>query len=298
MAWRELSVVCDAERAAALEATLEAAGALAVSVDDAADGALFEPAPGEHPLWRRCRLSGLFDDVAGADSALALLAAEHGAALASEVEQRDLAERDWLTENQAALPPTRFGDRLWVVPPGTAAPEAGAVCVQMVPGLAFGSGAHESTALCLEWLDGEALEGRDVVDFGCGSGILAIAAARLGAARVYAVDHDPQAITATTANARANGVGGVVLASEAGGLPPGLVVDVIVANILAGTLVELAPRLAALLRPGGRIALAGILGHQGETVRAAYAPWVSALELHARGEWLRVSGTRRSDKAG
>ena len=294
MAWSELSVVCESARTAALEETLEQAGALAVSVDDAADGALFEPAPGEHPLWRRCRLTGLFEGAAAADAALVRIAAEHGAEQAAHFRQSELAERDWVTETQALMPPTRYGERLWVVPPGSSSPAADAVCVELVPGLAFGSGAHESTALCLDWLDGEQLAGREVVDFGCGSGILAIAAARLGAACVHAVDHDPQAITATGNNATANGVGERVLASDAADLAPTLTADVLVANILAGTLVSLAPRLSGLLRAGGRMALAGILASQADEVRTAYTQWFEDLVVVGRGDWVRVSGTRRA----
>ena len=297
MGWRELSMVCEAESSAALEAILEAAGAIAVSIDDAADGALFEPAPGEHPLWRQCRLTGLFNTAAEADAALAGLARAQGPDFVAHVEQRDVIERDWVSENQFALPATRFGERLWVVPPGTPPPADDAVLVELVPGLAFGSGAHESTALCLQWLDAERPQGLDVIDYGCGSGILAIAAARLGAARVFAVDHDPQAITSTRDNAVANGVGDRVFVADTTAPPPPRPADLLVANILAGTLIGLAPKFAGLLRDGARMALAGILASQADDVRAACEPWFDGFVVVARGEWVRISATRNGAPA-
>ena len=298
MTWLELSVVCDAAQADALEATLADAGALSLGIDDAGDGPLFEPAPGEHPLWRQCRLSALFDDRQVLAAAVQRISDVHGVTLASRLEQREFAERDWLTETQSALPASRFGRRLWVVPPGTPPPSADAVCVELVPGLAFGTGAHESTALCLEWLDGQDLDGAEVVDFGCGSGILAIAAARLGARRVHAVDHDPQALTATRDNADANRVGSRIVVGVDASLDTTPCADLLVANILAGTLVTLAPRILALLRPGGRFALAGILAHQADDVCAAYRFASEGVELTCRGEWVCLSAVRAGSEAG
>ena len=217
----------------------------------------------------------------------------HGEALAERAEQREVVERDWVTETQQAVPPTRFGRRLWVVPPGSPAPAGDAVCVELVPGLAFGSGAPATTALCLEWLDGIDLDGATVVDFGCGSGILAVAAAKLGAAEVMGLDHDPQALTATRCNAEANGVGDRVRCALTA--PPALAgrAHVVVANILAGTLVTLAPSIAGLLRPGGRLAVSGVLEEQAGTVSEAYAPWCEICGVVARGGWVRVEARRR-----
>ena len=293
MTWHELQLPCAADEAGALEATLEGAGAVAVSLDDAGDGPLFEPGPGEHPLWSQCRLTGLFEDARLAAAALERLRAEHGEPVAARAGLREVVERDWVCENQVAIPPTRFGRRLWVLPPGTPPPAPDAACVLLAPRLAFGTGAHETTALCLEWLDGQPLAGATVVDFGCGSGILAIAAAKLGAARVHALDHDPQALIAAGQNAAANGVGERVLCARE--VPPGLAgaADAVVANILAGTLLGLAPVLAGLLRPGGTLALAGILDAQAAGVREAYEPWCEGFATAMRGGWTRLAARRR-----
>ena len=294
MAPHELGIACDAASVGALVASLEQAGALAVSLSDAADAPLFEPAPGEHPMWGECRVVGLFVDADAARSARAALLA---AGTAGPIEVVEVVERDWVLESQTPAAPVRHGRRLWAAPPGEAVPDPDAVVVRMVPGLAFGSGSHETTALCLEWLDACAVDGHiagaEVVDYGCGSGILAIAAAKLGAGRVFAVDHDTQALAATRDNACANGVGERVIALPDRLLPRGIAADLVVANILAGALQDLAPRLLGLLRNGGALALSGVLAEQAGQVEQAYrALGCSAFSCRARGDWIRIDTER------
>jgi ribosomal protein L11 methyltransferase len=185
----------------------------------------------------------------------------------------------------------RFGRRLWIVPTHEQPPaDPDSVCVSLDPGLAFGTGTHPSTALCLTWLDSRLPPGAEVIDYGCGSGVLAIAAARLGARSAQAFDIDPQALIATRDNAGMNAVQHIVQVHESAGSLRAPV-DVVLANILAGTLVELAPKLCALLRPGGQIVLAGILKQQVHEVRAGFAPWVDLAVFAERDGWSALSGT-------
>ncbi len=285
--WCQLLAEAPAEAVPALEALLEAAGALSVTVQDAGDQPLLEPPPGATPLWHRVRLAALFP----AGSPLADLAQRLETAGARAVRTEPLGERDWVRAWLDDFRPMSFGRRLWVVPSGHQPPDPGAVNLRLDPGLAFGTGTHPTTAMCLRWLDAGLPAGATVLDYGCGSGILAVAAARLGAARVTAVDIDPQALAATRANAAANGVGDRVrvLAPEALAPEP---VEVVLANILAGPLVELAPVLAAHLAPGGHLVLSGLLAAQAPAVAAAYAPWLALAEWAREAEWVCLAGRR------
>ncbi len=274
---------------------METAGALAVTLRDAGDDAQLEPPPGAAPLWQGVRVTALFGSDPDSRARVEALAAaldpqsETGAGIET-VEDRPW-ERVWLDEFR----PSRFGHRLWVCPQGQPAPDPDGVVVDLDPGLAFGTGHHPTTALCLEWLDGADLGGRTLLDFGCGSGILAIAALKLGAARAIALDHDPQAIEATLANAAANGVAGRLsagLPEDLTTLAEGLPADLVVANILAGPLVELAPTLLGLLRPGGVLALSGVLADQVPMVRAAYADALTLEPVRIREDWALISGTK------
>ena len=277
---------------APLEDALTGLGALSVTLQDAADDPVLEPAPGETPLWPTIRLQALFDS--GTDAtvvAMAVLARFPGTPppQASTVEDRAW-EREWLKD----FHPMRFGRRLWVCPGGQPAGDADAVRVELDPGLAFGTGTHATTAMCLEWLDGRDLHGQALVDYGCGSGILAIAALKLGAATAHAVDIDPQALIATRQNAERNGIrAGLTVTDE-----PTLAeasAGVLVANILAGPLVELAPRLAAAVRAGGELALSGVLADQVDAVTAAYRPWFDITFTRIRDGWGLIGGRRRAD---
>ena len=277
--------------AEAVEAACFASGALSVTLSDARDDAVLEPAPGEVRLWPATRVTVLYAAATSSAAVLIDLAARLGLD-AGRIEARCVADRVWEREWLKDFHAMRFGRRLWICPQHESVAAPDAVVVRLDPGLAFGTGTHPSTALCLEWLDGATLGGRSFVDYGCGSGVLAIAAARLGAAAVAAFDIDPQALIATRENAAANGVGpGVQVCERAAQLP--LPVDVLVANILAGTLIELAPDLAAALRPGGELLLAGILESQGETVTKAYRPWFDMNNFSTRDGWVALTGRRR-----
>lgn len=293
MPWLQVTLTTDRERAPLVEAALEGAGALAVTLTDAGDEPQLEPPPGTTPLWGEVRVSALFDDGPGTREQLEALADGlagqlTGGARIEAVEDRPW-ERAWLDDFR----PARFGRRLWVCPRGQAAGDPDAVVVELDPGLAFGTGHHATTALCLEWLDGTDLAGHTLIDYGCGSGILAIAALRLGAARVLAVDHDPQALEATRDNAAANGVADRIQVCAPADMPAEPA-DVLVANILAGPLAGLAPRLSALVRPGGLIALSGILEEQAPVVAAAYTGAFELSPPKVREDWVLLTGRRLS----
>ena len=268
-----------------------AAGALAVTLADAGDDPVLEPAPGETPLWPTVSLTALLP--AGADgAAVARAIVDRLGLAAADCVLHELEDRAWEREWLRDFRPMRFGRRLWICPGGQAAPDPDAVILELDPGLAFGTGTHPTTALCLEWLDAAALAGREVLDYGCGSGILALAALALGARGATAVDIDPQALLATRDNAARNRLGRSLTVLPADALGGGRF-DVVLANILAGPLVELAPRLAELTAPGGRLLLAGLPAAQAGGVAQAYRPWFD-MALHAcRDGWTVLAGQKR-----
>ncbi|MGD8311585.1 MAG: 50S ribosomal protein L11 methyltransferase [Gammaproteobacteria bacterium] len=291
MSWLQFSVEVGGEQAEAAAEAFEAAGALSVTELDAGDEALLEPAPGETPRWRRVRVVALFGADAAADRVRAALRqALPGAAL--EFRAATLADRDWSVTWRDGFHAMSFGEHLWVCPPGEPPPEPDAIVIRMEPGLAFGTGTHETTALCLEWLAAHPPAGRRVIDYGCGSGILAIAAARLGAAQACAVDIDPQALRATRDNAVRNGLADTLVVLRPDALEP-QPVDLLIANILANPLIALAGRFAGLVRPAGRILLTGILAGQADTVMAAYREWFTFREPVTRAEWVLLEGVRK-----
>ncbi len=243
------------------------------------------------PLWPTVVVKALFDPSTNADGIAASLERRLPGTPTPRVEV--VADKAWEREWLRDFGPMRFGHRLWVCPGGMPAGDADAIRIELDPGLAFGTGTHPTTALCLEWLDSQPLEGATVVDYGCGSGILAIAAARLGARRVRAVDIDPQALIATVENAARNGAGDIIDATGDPLLAPGGA-DVLVANILAGPLVELAPRFAEAVAPGGRIALSGLLREQADAVTAAYRPCFHIDPARERAGWVLLAGHRRA----
>lgn len=295
MPWLELSIRCSRRDWPRIEAALEEIGALSVTLLDAHDEPILEPGPGETPLWRELTANALFD--AGADRrGIGLVLQDLVPWLEpARLEFRELADADWTRAWMDQYQPMRFGRRLWIYPSTIEPPQDGdAVVVRLDPGLAFGTGTHPTTALCLEWLDGLDLAGASVLDYGCGSGVLAIAALKLGAASALALDNDPQALDATRENARRNGIDFSRLAvrDPAGGaVDPH---DVVVANILAGALLQLEPVLAAACRAGGRIALSGILREQADEVVAAYSRRFLDLAVEARDDWVRVTATRKA----
>jgi ribosomal protein L11 methyltransferase len=275
------------------EAACVELGARAVTFADSADSLgtpVLEPLPGELRLWPATRLSALFEATGDAHELVRRLAARLGLAArlieAAEVPDRAW-EREWLKDFHAL----RFGTRLWVCPRHERVSEADAVVVRLDPGLAFGTGTHPSTALCLEWLDAHLTAPARVIDYGCGSGILALAAAKLGARAVHCFDIDPQALTATRDNARANQVARLVHVHETPETLP-REAGLLLANILSGPLCALAPAFADLVRPGGRLVLAGLMQHEVAEVTGAYAAWFDVGRAGERDEWVCLAGQR------
>jgi ribosomal protein L11 methyltransferase len=277
----------------AAEAACFEAGALSVSLTDAVDDAILEPAPGELRLWPQTVLQALFDgSTAGPAAIIAMASALH--LPAARIRVARIADRVWEREWLRDFHAMRFGKRLWVVPHHEAVPtDPSTVVVRLDPGLAFGTGTHASTALCLDWLDAHLNPGDRVIDYGCGSGILAIAAARLGASAAQCFDIDPQALIATRDNAIANAVSDLISAHDtAATLAPGA--DVVVANILSGTLIALAAQISALARPGGFIVVAGILDAQASEVCSAFLPFADIEVCGQRDGWTALAGRRKS----
>lgn len=266
-----------------------AQGAQAVTLTDHGDTPLWEPPVGETPLWDVVRLTGLFDPSVDRDRLLAALAL---LPVVAEPETNELEDQPWERAWMDRFVPMRFGEALWIIPTGAEPPDPDATLLHLDPGVAFGTGTHATTHLCLEWLDRADLAGKTLLDFGCGSGVLGIAAALLGAEKVTCVDYDPQAVWATEQNAERNGVTGRVSAAEGDRPPPGPW-NVVLANILAGILERLAAELVAAVRPGGALVLTGILREQANQVRETFAEAGLPLEQQAaRGDWVLLSGIR------
>jgi len=268
-------------------------GAIALLLADAGDEPLLEPAPGEMPLWQEVRLRALFDLAANPALIAATLEAVLGLApsrvAAEHVEDR-IWEREWLKDFR----PMRFGRRLWVCPAGQPPGQPDAVVLELDPGLAFGTGTHATTALCLEWLDGAIRGGERVLDYGCGSGILALAALRLGAGRATVFDIDPQALLATSENAARNGLADrIEVPARASNIEGSF--DIVLANILSGPLVALAPGLASHVGRGGALVLAGLLSRQAGEVAQAYQPWFDIGPVAERDGWTLLAGRRRAE---
>ncbi len=262
-------------------------GALAVTLTDHGDTPLWEPPVGETPLWEVVRLTGLFDPGVDREKLLAALAL---LPLVAEPETGDVADQAWERAWMDRFEPMRFGRRLWIIPTGAEPPDPDGTLLHLDPGLAFGTGTHATTHLCLEWLDANDLADREVLDFGCGSGVLGIAAALRGARRVTCIDYDPQAVLATQQNAERNGVTERITTLE-GDTPAGQAGDVVIANILAGILQRLADALVASVRPGGRLVMAGILEEQAGPVSAAFAAAGLPVQVTAvRDGWVRMQG--------
>lgn len=288
---------------APFEDALLAAGAVAITLQDAGDEPVLEPAPGTTPLWPQVLVKALFEASADPQAVLGALRAELPQ-LPADASFETLADRAWEREWLKDFRPMRFGRRLWICPGGQRPPAAdleavaspgspvdSPVIIELDPGLAFGTGTHPTTALCLEWLDGAPVAGKSLIDYGCGSGVLAIAGLKLGARQALAIDIDPQALQATGDNAARNGVDEpltVRMADE----PVDVAADILLANILSQPLLALAATFARLVLPGGRLVLSGILRSQVEAVASRYAPWFDMAPATVRGDWVRLDGIR------
>lgn len=295
--WYQLHLILDQPDVQRVSELLDETGATAVTLSDAGSEDLLEPAPNTTPLWRKVRATGLYAADVDMDSVVG--------ALRSELDHCDpgpaisvLSDRQWEREWMDKFTPTCFGGRLWVLPSWSEDVGEGpdTVSMRLDPGLAFGTGTHETTALCLDWLAHCQLSQASLVDYGCGSGILAIAAAKLGARAVWAVDLDAQALRAARQNVASNNVADVVevvLPSEL----PRRSVDVLVSNILAAPLIALAPDFARTVSSGGQIVLAGLLVAQIQEVIRAYETWFNFEQPVQRGDWVRLCGSRREVQA-
>jgi ribosomal protein L11 methyltransferase len=291
VAWQQLILRLRAEELPQAEALLRLAGAQAVAIGAATDDPIFEPGPGAAPLWSRVEIRALFAGDVDLGRLAALL--EGAVQSASGPAIAPLEDRDWLGAWRQRITPRAFGGGFWVVPADAPADVPDGCRLRLHMGLAFGTGQHATTAMCLEWLAAHPPRAATVLDFGCGSGVLALAALKLGARRAWAVDHDPQAIAATEENARLNDLGESLWVGSPDALPR-VQVDLILANIVAGTLVGLVPRFAALAKPGASIVLTGILADQAAAVELAYGADFADFDRASSDGWVRIMARRQA----
>ena len=296
MPWQSVRILVDSKQAEPLSDALMEVGALSVSLEDADAGTVDEtPLFGEpdHPtaeLWPHSIAVVLLDEDADVAETLAAAAKQAGIPAPTDYTIETVAEQDWVRLTQSQFDPIPISPRLWIVPTWHEAPDSRAINLKLDPGLAFGTGSHPTTRLCLRWLDAHLQGGETLLDYGCGSGILAIAAAKLGAARVEGVDIDPQAVTASHDNAELNNVAAhFCLPSD---LAPSQY-DVVVANILTNPLKGMAPLLAGRVLPGGRLVLSGILAEQAEDVMAVYSDWIVFDPPAIDEGWVRLTGVKK-----
>ncbi|EJG1710892.1 50S ribosomal protein L11 methyltransferase [Vibrio parahaemolyticus] len=294
MPWIQIKLNATNENAEQIgDMLMEETGALSVTFLDAQDTPVFEPLPGETRLWGDTDILALYDAEADTNFIIDQIKASNMLAenFAYKVEQ--LEDKDWEREWMENFHPMKFGERLWICPSWREVPEPDAVNVMLDPGLAFGTGTHPTTALCLEWLESMDLSGKTVIDFGCGSGILAIAAIKLGAEKVIGIDIDPQALLASKDNAERNGVADKLEVYLPQNQPEGLIADVVVANILAGPLRELAPIIKGLVKLNGALAMSGVLDTQAEDVASYYRDELHIDPIVEQSEWCRISGRKQ-----
>ncbi|MBU9823300.1 50S ribosomal protein L11 methyltransferase [Rahnella sp. BCC 1045] len=294
MPWIQLKINTTGENAETLSDALIESGAVSVTFQDTHDNPVFEPLPGETLLWGDTDAIGLYDAETDMEEVVAMLENEPllGKGFVHKIEQ--LEDKDWEREWMDNFHPMRFGERLWICPSWRDVPDPNAVNVMLDPGLAFGTGTHPTTAMCLQWLDSLNLTDKTVIDFGCGSGILAIAALKLGAKHVVGIDIDPQAIQASRDNAERNGVSDRLSLYLPKDQPENLSADVVVANILAGPLRELAPLISVLPVAGGHLGLSGILASQAQSVADAYRDKFELDAIAEKEEWCRITGVKKA----
>ncbi len=293
--WIQLNIEVFRSQSEAVEDAVLAAGALSVTLQDAADQPILEPGVGETPLWDNCILTALFP--ASIDTAVTVGEIALQLSFSVQANWELVEEKDWLQEWKKHFKPIACSEgRLWICPSWINAPQPDAVNLRLDPGLAFGTGSHPTTMLCLNWLEKQSLQGKTVVDFGCGSGILGIAALLLGAEKVWAIDNDPQALLASRDNAQRNGIEEnrlVTLLPEQ--IPAQAKADIMVANILAKPLIELAAQISALTLPKGQLCLSGILSHQTDQVTTAYLDQFDFEPATVVDDWVQLAASKHSD---
>lgn len=291
MSWLELSVRVTRENAALVEGLLQHEPVLALTLTDDADDPVLEPGVGETPLWPSVCVTALFSGDTAVEPLTRLLSLVPGVDWPHQVSFRKFEDQQWERVWLDRFKPMRFGKDLWIVPGECERPQGARHVLRLDPGLAFGTGTHPTTHLCLEWMDGFDFSGKDVVDYGCGSGVLGIGAAIKGASAVTCIDNDPQALIATRDNAERNGSLAVMRLQMPAQFKTTRA-DVILANILAGPLVELAPVLMGSLRPGGSLVLSGILDEQAAEVMDAYRVQIEHFTVATDNGWVRLHGRK------
>lgn len=298
MDWRQFIMDLETLNPDSVEEVFARHGAASITLTNAGDKPVLEPAPGEMPLWADTRITGLFSPDTNLDALRDDLLRSLAIDTLPSHEVTELKDRVWEREWRKDFAPMKFGERLWICPGDAIVNDDDAVTVQLDPGLAFGTGTHATTSLCLDWLDGLPLHGKTMLDYGCGSGVLSVAALLLGCERATAMDIDPQAVTATRDNAARNGVDDRLQVTVSSDAIDGEF-DVVAANILAGPLIELAERIAERVKSGCLLALSGILSEQVDQVLDAYRPWIvfdDAVMREQGGQtWARLTGRRIED---
>jgi len=286
MSYTKLIINTNAEEAEILSDLLTDLGALSVSMQDAADEAVFQLEPGESPLWKHTKLEALFNDSTSTKLAINRLKKQEPNLIKNDFYMETLEDQDWVRITQQHFHPQKHGKDLWVCPAWSDVSELSGTIVKIDPGLAFGTGTHPTTSLCLEWLANHPPTNKTVIDYGCGSGILSLAALALDARKVWAIDHDPQALTATHSNAKLNDYDH---ADKLAVLTPkeckNISADIMIANILANPLIELAPKLVALIKPGGQLVLSGLLENEIERVCDAYHGLMTVATTQVNHGW-------------
>jgi ribosomal protein L11 methyltransferase len=293
MSWLQFIIIAPKEEAEEYSEYMTNAGAAAVTLEDAAETPLFEPKPGTTPLWGQNRIIGLFEADSDIVNIKKYLYQHLNPDVAKTLQIETLADKNWTRAWIDHFQPMRFGEKLWICPSWCPIPEPEAINILLDPGMAWGTGTHPTTRLCLEWLEGHPPEGLLVVDYGCGSGILGVAALKLRAREVIGVDYDPQALESTKQNAKRNGFQSPTITAV---FPEDFKVtqkaDLILANILANPLIELASTFAALVSENGKIVLSGLLEDQVESTFQHYKKWFKLVEVAHHGEWARLSAIR------
>lgn len=293
MTWQQLKIQTTAEYAESIHAFLDLLDAVAIAYEDAADQPLLEPAPNTTPLWDHVIIKSLFKPGIDLQHVINFLQKNLGEAVLSNYQIETLPDQAWERVWLKDFHPMQFGNHLWICPSVMTPPDPNAINIILDPGLAFGTGTHPTTALCLEWLDANPPANQIVIDYGCGSGILAIAALKLGAREVWAIDHDPQALEATYINAERNQVDltklRIFLPEEIAAIEA----DLLIANILTNPLIELANKFAHLIKEKGNVVLTGILEDQTEMIKQAYQSWLTIKDITKKEEWIRVHGIKK-----
>lgn len=298
MPWLQIKIKTNPENSEPYEDLLLSAGCAAVTFEDSEDQPIFEPDLGTTPLWSNTTITGLFSAELKLEETLRYIKLGHAQLFPDmpepSIKAEILEDKDWEREWMESYHPMQFGERLWVCPSWRDVPDPSAVNLMLDPGLAFGTGTHPTTALCLQWLDQQDLSNQFIIDYGCGSGILGIAGLLLGAEKAIGVDIDIQALQATKENLKRNNLPDDILHVFLPENAPDQPADLLIANILSGPLIELAPTLATLVKSNGKICLSGLLAAQEEGIREVYSKWFELDEVSEHEGWIRITGVKRS----